>query len=101
MGFTGGEILDPAMGTGNFFGNLPAEMAKNSRLYGVELDSLTARIAKELYPEAKIQNRGFERTKFENGTFDVIVGSGISSPTTRNMTNILSTIISSRNPSTS
>ena len=74
MGFTGGEILDPAMGTGNFFGNLPAEMAENSRLYGVELDSLTARIAKELYPEAKIQNRGFERTKLENGTFDVIVG---------------------------
>ena len=74
MGFTGGEILDPAMGTGNFFGNLPAEMAENSRLYGVELDSLTARIAKELYPEAKIQNRGFERTKFVNGTFDVIVG---------------------------
>lgn len=74
MGFTGGEILDPAMGTGNFFGNLPVKMAENSRLYGVELDSLTARIAKELYPEAKIQNRGFERTKFENGTFDVIVG---------------------------
>ena len=74
MGFTGGEILDPAMGTGNFFGNLPAEMADDSRLYGVELDSLTARIAKELYPEAKIQNRGFERTKFENGKFDVIIG---------------------------
>lgn len=74
IGFTGGEILDPAMGTGNFFGNLPAEMAENSRLYGVELDNLTARIAKELYPEAKIQNRGFERTKFENGIFDVIVG---------------------------
>ena len=74
MGFTGGEILDPAMGTGNFFGNLPAKMAENSRLYGVELDSLTARIAKELYPEAKIQNRGFERTKFENGKFDVIIG---------------------------
>ena len=74
IGFTGGEILDPAMGTGNFFGNLPAEMADDSRLYGVELDSLTARIAKELYPEAKIQNRGFERTKFENGKFDVIIG---------------------------
>ena len=74
MGFIGGEILDPAMGTGNFFGNLPVEMAENSRLYGVELDSLTARIAKELYPEAKIQNRGFERTKFENGKFDVIIG---------------------------
>ena len=73
MGFTGGEILDPAMGTGNFFGNLPAEKEENSRLYGVELDSLTARIARELYPEAKIQNRGFERTKFENGTFNVII----------------------------
>ncbi len=74
MGFSGGDILDPSMGTGNFFGNLPPEMAQNSRLYGVELDSLTARIAKELYPEAKIQNRGFERTKFENGKFDVIIG---------------------------
>lgn len=74
MGFAGGEILDPAMGTGNFFGNLPEEMAQNSHLYGVELDSLTARIAKELYPEAKIQHKGFELAKFENGTFDVIIG---------------------------
>lgn len=74
MGFTGGEILDPAMGTGNFFGNLPAEIAANSHLYGVELDDLTARIAKQLYPDADIQHRGYERTKFENGKFDVIVG---------------------------
>lgn len=55
MGFTGGDVLDPAVGTGNFFGSMPPEMAENSRLHGVELDSLTARIAKELYPEAKIQ----------------------------------------------
>ena len=74
MGFTGGDVLDPAMGTGNFFGSMPPEMAENSRLYGVELDSLTARIAKELYPEAKIQHRGFEHSKYENGTFDVIIG---------------------------
>lgn len=74
MGFTGGDVLDPAMGTGNFFGSMPPKMAENSRLYGVELDSLTARIAKELYPEAKIQHRGFEHSKYENGTFDVIIG---------------------------
>ena len=74
MGFSGGDILDPSMGTGNFFGNLPPEMAQNSRLYGVELDSLTARIAKELYPQAEIQHKGFERTHFENGRFDVVVG---------------------------
>ncbi len=74
FGFKGGYILDPAMGTGNFFGNMPREMADNSRLFGVELDSLTSRIAKLLYPAAKIQNKGFEYTKFGNGEFDVVVG---------------------------
>ena len=74
FGFKGGYILDPAMGTGNFFGNMPREMADNSRLFGVELDSLTSRIAKLLYPAAKIQNKGFEYTKFCNGEFDVVVG---------------------------
>ena len=74
FGFNGGYILDPSMGTGNFFGNMPQEMAENSRLFGVELDSLTSRIAKLLYPAAKIQNKGFEYTKFDNGTFDVVVG---------------------------
>lgn len=53
---------------------MPAEMMTNSRLHSVELDSITARIAQQLYPEADIQNKGFERTKFENGTFDVVVG---------------------------
>lgn len=74
MGFTGGEILDPAMGTGNFFGNLPEKISANSHIYGVELDDLTARIAKQLYPDSDIQHRGYERTKYENGKFDVIVG---------------------------
>lgn len=74
FGFNGGYILDPSMGTGNFFGNMPREMADNSRLFGVELDSLTSRIAKLLYPAAKIQNKGFEYTKFGNGEFDVVVG---------------------------
>lgn len=74
FGFEGGDILDPAMGTGNFFGNLPEKMAENSRLYGVELDSITARIAKQLYPNANIQNKGYERVKFEDSKFDVIVG---------------------------
>lgn len=74
FGFNGGYILDPSMGTGNFFGNMPQEMAENSRLFGVELDSLTSRIAKLLYPAASIQHKGFEQTKFDNGTFDVVVG---------------------------
>ena len=74
MGFKGGDVLDPSMGTGNFFGLMPSEMAQNSRLHGVELDDLTARIAKQLFPEANIQHKGFERAKFENGTFDVIIG---------------------------
>ena len=51
MGFTGGNVLEPAMGIGHFFGTMPDNMRKNSRLYGVELDSLTGRIAKQLLPE--------------------------------------------------
>ena len=61
------------MGVGNFFGRLPEGMAK-SRLYGVELDSLTGRIAKQLYPKADIQIKGFEETKFPGDFFDVAVG---------------------------
>lgn len=74
FGFEGGYVLDPSAGTGNFLGCMPRKMAENSRLFGVELDSLTARIAKQLYPDAEIQNKGYEHTKFQNGTFDVIVG---------------------------
>ena len=72
MGFEGGRILEPSMGVGNFFGLLPESMA-NSRLYGVELDSITGRIAKQLYPEANITVAGFETTN-RPGFFDLAVG---------------------------
>ena len=73
IGFESGKILEPAMGIGNFFGAMPKNM-RNSELHGVELDSLTGRIAKQLYPDADIQIKGFEKTKFENDRFDAVVG---------------------------
>ena len=72
MGFTSGNILEPAMGIGNFFGMLPEEM-RNSRLYGVELDSISGRIAKKLYPNADITVAGFETTD-RRDFFDVAIG---------------------------
>lgn len=73
MGFEKGNILEPAMGTGKFFGMLPEKM-KDSRLYGVELDGITGRIAKQLYPHADIKITGFEQTEYPNDFFDVAVG---------------------------
>ncbi len=73
MGFTTGNVLEPSCGIGNFFGCLPEGMDK-SRLYGIELDSLTGRIAQKLYPEARIQIDGFERTSLSNDFFDVVIG---------------------------
>lgn len=73
IGFESGKILEPAMGIGNFFGVMSENMRK-SELHGVELDSLTGRIAKQLYPDADIQIKGFEKTKFENDSFDAVVG---------------------------
>lgn len=73
FGFTGGKILEPSCGIGNFFGMLPESM-RQSTLYGVELDEITGQIARYLYPEANIQIQGFENTKFENNSFDVVVG---------------------------
>lgn len=73
LGFKSGDILDPAMGTGNFFSVLPEGM-RNSSLTGVELDNITGRIAKQLYPLADIQIKGFEDTSFEDNSFDVVVG---------------------------
>ena len=73
IGFENGKILEPAMGIGNFFGAMPENM-RNSELHGVELDSLTGRIAKQLYPDADIQIKGFEKTRFENDSFDAVVG---------------------------
>ena len=73
MGFETGSILEPSMGTGNFFGMLPEKM-RGSRLYGVELDGITGRIAKQLYPGADIKISGFEKTSFPNDFFDIAVG---------------------------
>ncbi|MGP1434778.1 MAG: helicase-related protein, partial [Catonella sp.] len=73
MGFESGNILEPSMGTGRFIGNLPEEMNK-STFYGVELDSISGKIAKLLYPNANIQIKGFEETKFSNNLFDVAIG---------------------------
>ncbi len=72
MGFEGGRILEPSMGVGNFFGLLPESM-QGSKLYGVELDSITGRIAKQLYPEADITVAGFETTN-RPGFYDLAVG---------------------------
>src|SRR5699024_444723 len=68
------RILEPAMGTGNFFGFMPKEIAEGSRLYGVELDNITGRIAAKLYPQASVQIKGFEDTSFPNDKFDIVVG---------------------------
>ena len=72
MGFRSGNILEPSMGVGNFFGMLPDSMA-DSRLYGVELDSITGRIAKKLYPQADITIAGFETTD-RRDFYDLAVG---------------------------
>ena len=68
------RILEPAMGTGNFFGYMPKEIAEGSRLYGVELDNITGRIDAKLYPQANVQIKGFEDTSFLNDKFDLVVG---------------------------
>ena len=73
IGFTKGNLLEPSMGIGNFFGMLPETM-RESHLYGVELDNLTGRIARLLYPEANITVDGYEKTSFPNDFFDAAVG---------------------------
>ena len=67
------RILEPAMGTGNFFGFMPQEIADGAKLYGVELDRVTGKIATKLYPQAKIQIKGFEETAFQDNSFDLMV----------------------------
>ena len=73
MGFAKGNILEPSCGTGNFFGVLPESMGQ-SKLYGVELDSLTGRIARQLYQKADITIDGYERAKYPDNFFDVAIG---------------------------
>lgn len=74
LGFEGGKVLEPAMGVGNFFGMMPEKLRRGSHLYGVELDSISGRIARKLYPAADIQIKGFEETSFKDNSIDVAIG---------------------------
>lgn len=73
LNFTGGDILEPACGTGRFFGRMPNSLSKKSHLYGVEKDSLSGRIATQLYPNANISVTGYENTRFQNDSIDVAI----------------------------
>ncbi|WP_306779333.1 helicase-related protein [Agathobacter rectalis] len=73
FGFRGGNVLEPSMGIGNFFGSMPETMHE-AKLYGVELDSISGRIAKQLYQNANISITGFENTTYPDNFFDVVVG---------------------------
>lgn len=73
IGFKGGKVLEPSMGTGNFFGVMPESMRSKSSLNGVELDPLTGRIAKQLYQKANIEITGFEKANFPDGYFDLAI----------------------------
>ncbi|MDS3020780.1 N-6 DNA methylase, partial [Streptococcus pneumoniae] len=72
-GFEGGRILDPSMGTGNFFAAMPRSIRERSELYGVELDSVTGEIAKQLHPNVHIEVRGFEEVPYQNNSFDLVL----------------------------
>ena len=74
MGFSSGNILEPAMGIGNFFNAMPESMRSNSNLHGVEIDSLSGRIATLLQPMAEIQIKGFEKSNLPDSFFDVVIG---------------------------
>ncbi|MFM0582944.1 SNF2-related protein [Streptococcus suis] len=72
-GFTGGKILDPSMGTGNFFAVMPKHLREKSELYGVELDTITGAIAKHLHPNSHIEIKGFETVAFNDNSFDLVI----------------------------
>ena len=74
FGFKGGNVLEPSCGIGNFFGMMPSEMQDKSKLYGVEIDRLTGRIAKQLYPNADITIDGFQYNDFLKDSFDIAIG---------------------------
>ncbi len=73
FGFNKGNILEPSCGIGNFFGRIPKEL-ENSKLYGIELDSISGRIAKKLYPNAKIEIKGYEESTLTDNLFDIAIG---------------------------
>ncbi|HEL1556824.1 TPA: DEAD/DEAH box helicase family protein [Streptococcus suis] len=72
-GFTGGRVLDPSMGTGNFFAAMPKHLRENSELYGIELDTITGAIAKHLHPNSHIEVKGFETVAFNDNSFDLVL----------------------------
>lgn len=74
LGFEGGNVLEPSMGVGNFFGRMPKSVKDNSTLFGVEIDSTSGRIAQYLYPSAKIEISPFQDVAYKDGAFDLIVG---------------------------
>lgn len=74
FGFTGGNVLEPSMGIGNFYSAMPREMKEKSNLYGVEIDSISGRIAKLLHPDCDIQIAGIENTYLPNNFFDCVIG---------------------------
>src|SRR4030095_1428430 len=73
LGFKYGRVLEPALGVGHFFGLMPADMSAGSRVTGIELDSLSANIARNLYPDADIRAQGFERTALVDSAFDLAI----------------------------
>ena len=73
IGFTHGRVLEPALGSGNFFGLMPVDMSARSRLTGIEIDPLTASIARQLYPDADIRAQGFETAALLDGSFDLAI----------------------------
>ena len=73
MGFKGGKVLEPSMGVGNFIGLMPNDVYKKSHVTGIELDGITARIAKLLYPKQTILSQGFETAKLRDGSFDLAI----------------------------
>lgn len=74
LGFEGGNVLEPSMGVGNFYGRMPKSVRDNSTLFGVEIDSISGRIAQYLYPSAKIEISPFQDVAYKDGAFDLIVG---------------------------
>ena len=74
LGFEGGNILEPSMGVGNFFGRMPKSVKGASNLFGVEIDTISGRIAQNLYPSAKIEIAPFQDVAYKDGSFDLIVG---------------------------
>lgn len=74
LGFEGGNVLEPSMGVGNFFGRMPKAIKDNSSLYGVEIDTISGRIAQYLYPSANIEVSPFQDVAYKDGAFDLIIG---------------------------